>query len=158
MLGAAQLAWLKDALLRSRAPFKIIANGSQMLNELTGPESWYRFREERSQFLLWLGETGIPGIVFVSGDVHYSALFRMERDKGYPLYELSCSPLTAGPRTRDFPTGNPLLVPGTHVRVRNYCQLDFSGPGDARLLTMSVFDADGNLQWSRGIASSELRD
>ena len=158
MQGDAQLAWLKDALLHSRAPFKIIANGSQMLNNLTGQEGWNHFENERSQFLAWLGEVGIPGVVFLSGDVHYSALFRMERDKGYPLYELSCSPLTAGPRTRDFPTGNPLLVPGTHVRERNYCQLDFSGPGDARLLTMSVFDADGNLKWSREIASSELRN
>jgi len=158
MLGTAQLAWLKDALLRSRAPFKIIANGSQMLNELAGPENWKHFRDERSGFLAWLGETGIPGVVFLSGDVHYSALFRKQRDQSYPLYELSCSPLTAGARKRDFPDGNPLLVPGTHVREQNYCQLDFSGPGDARLLTMSVVDADGNLKWSREIASSELRN
>lgn len=158
MLGAAQLAWLKDALLHSRAPFKLIANGSQMLNNKTGHEGWNHFGNERSRFLAWLEETGIPGVLFLSGDVHYSALFRMERDQAYPLYELSCSPLTAGLRTRDFPTGNPLLVPGTRVRERNYCQLDFSGPAAARLLTISVFDADGKLQWSREIAGSELRN
>lgn len=158
MLGEAQLAWLKDALLRSQAPFKIIANGNQMLNNRTGREGWNHFVNERSQFLEWLDETGITGIMFLSGDVHYSALFRMEREKGYPLYELTCSPLTAGARTKDFSTGNPLLVAGTFVREQNYCQLDFSGPGDARLLKMSVIDADGNLKWSREIASSELRD
>lgn len=157
MLGAAQLAWLRDGLLRSRAPFKIIANGSQMLNDLAGPEGWNHFRDERSGFLAWLVESSIPGVVFLSGDVHYSALFKMERDKDYPLYELSCSPLTAGPRTRDL-SADTLLVPGTHVRERNYCQLDFSGPAGARLLTISVIDADGDLQWSREIASSELRN
>lgn len=158
MLGEAQLAWLRDALLASRAPFKIIANGNQMLNNKTGREGWNHFGIERSRFLEWLDETGIPGVLFLSGDVHYSALFRMERDGGYPLYELSCSPLTAGARTREFSTHNPLLLPGTYVRERNYCQLDFSGPGNARLLKMSVFDAHGQLQWSREIASSELRD
>jgi alkaline phosphatase D len=158
MLGTEQLAWLKDALLRSRAPFKIIASGSQMLNTLTNQESWHNFQDERAGFLAWLVETGISGVMFLSGDVHYSALFKLERDNDYPLYELSCSPLTAGPRTKEFPAGTPLLVPGTHVRERNFCQLDFSGPDDARLLTVSVLNAAGNLQWSREIASSELKN
>ena len=158
MFGEAQLAWLRDALLRSHAPFKIIANGNQMLNDRTGQEAWRHFGDERSRFLEWLDETGIPGIVFLSGDVHYSALFRVEREQGYPLYELSCSPLTAGPRRKDYSIGNTRLVPGTYTRERSYCQLDFTGPADARLLTVTVIDASGTPKWSREIASSELRN
>ena len=158
MLGEAQLTWLKDALLRSHAPFKIIANGNQMLNDMTGGEGWSHFEHERSQFLEWLGETRISGVVLLTGDRHYSALFKLEREENYPLYELSCSPLTAGPRRKDIAPGNTRLVPGSQVSERNFCQLDFTGPADARRLTVSVMDADGNPKWSREIASSELRN
>ena len=158
MLGEAQLAWLKDALLHSHAPFKIIANGTQMLNDMTGGVGWSHFENERSQFLEWLSETRIPGVVLLTGDRHYSALFKLEREKNYPLYELSCSPLTAGPRRKDISPGNTRLVTGSQVSERNFCQLDFSGPVDSRHLTMSVIDADGNLEWSREIASNELRN
>ena len=158
MLGENQLAWLKDALLRSRAPFKIVANGSQMLNELTDREAWVHFSQERRGFLEWLKETKVSGVVFLSGDVHYTGLFRLEGEStAYPLYELTCSPLTAGPRREEGEAGNPLLVSGTFVGERNFCQLDFAGPKQARRLTISVLDADGVEKWRREIAAQELQ-
>lgn len=159
MLGKTQLEWLKDALLESRAPFKIIANGSQMLNRFSGRgrESWSHFTKEQSAFLDWLEETRVPGVLFLTGDAHYSALSVIERNESYPLYELVCSPLTAGPRRKAFEPGKAQLVPGTHVDERNFCQLEFSGPAKARRLTISVFDADGKAKWSKEIVSSELK-
>jgi alkaline phosphatase D len=158
MLGEKQLAWLKDALLRSRALFKIIANGSQMLNEPTDREAWAHFSQERRGFLEWLKETKIPGVLFLSGDAHYAALYKLEGDStAYPLYELTCSPLTARPRREEVEGRNPLLVSGTLLEERNFCQLDFSGPKKARRLTISVLDADGVEKWRREIAAQELQ-
>ena len=158
MLGGNQLAWLKDALLNSRAPFKILANGSQMLNEQNRGEAWLHFPQERRAFLEWLKATRIPGVVFLSGDVHHSALFRLDGESTpYPLYELTCSPLTSRPRRDMDEAGNTLLVSGTVVGERNFCQLDFSGPKNARRLTIRVLDADGVEKWSREIAARELR-
>jgi alkaline phosphatase D len=157
MLGRRQLEWLKDALLGSTAPFKVIASGSQMLNRFSGKESWSQFPNEQSAFLDWLQETGVPGVLFLSGDAHYSALSVTERNGHYPLYELVCSPLTAGPRRIAFEPGRSELVPGTRVDERNFCQLEFSGPGKARRLTITVFDADGKSRWVREIVSNELR-
>jgi len=122
MLGRQQLAWLKDALLQSKAPFKIIANGSQVLNQYKGKESWGRFRGERAAFMAWLDETKIPGVLFLSGDVHFSALTRLERDNNYPLYDLSCSPLTSGPRHKGEELFDIPVVAGTFVGKRNFCQ------------------------------------
>jgi len=158
MLGEKQLAWLKDALLRSRALFKIIANGSQMLNEPTDREAWAHFSQERRGFLEWLKETKIPGVLFLSGDAHYAALYKLEGDStAYPLYELTCSPLTARPRREEVEGRNPLLVSGTLLEERNFCQLDFSGPKKARRLTIRVLDADGVEKWRREIAAQELQ-
>ena len=157
MLGGHQLAWLKDALLRSSAPFKIIANGSQMLNQFSDRESWRNFPAEQADFLDWLNKTGISGVVFLSGDTHFSALTRLEREHNYPLYELSCSPLTAGPRSQAQPLTHIQPLPGTFVGERNFCQLDFSGPAKARRLTISVFDVNGKQRWQRDIGASELR-
>lgn len=157
MLGKTQLEWLKDALLESRASFKVIVNGNQMLNRFPGRETWSHFPQEQSAFLDWLMETRVPGVLFLSGDAHYSALSVIESDQHYPLYELVCSPLTAGPRQEAFEPGRSRLVPGTHVNERNFCQLDFSGPSKARSLAISVFDADGKPKWSKEIVSSELK-
>ena len=157
MLGKQQLAWLKDALLRSKAPFKIIANGSQMLNQFGERESWRNFPRERAGFLGWLKETGISGVLFLTGDAHFSALTRLEREHDYPLYELTCSPLTADPRPKASPSIVIPPVPDTFVGERNFCQLDFSGPARARRLTISVFDADGKKKWQREIAAGELQ-
>jgi len=157
MLGRQQLAWLKDALLRSKAPFKIIANGSQMLNQYGKRESWLKFPAERANFLSWLNETGISGVLFLTGDVHFSALTKLERENNYPLYELSCSPLTGGPRREAYPSISIPPLPDTFVGERNFCQLDFSGPARARRLTISVFDTGGRQKWQREIAASELQ-
>jgi len=157
MLGTKQLAWLKDALLRSNAPFKILVNGSQMLNQFKDRESWRKFPAERSDFLRWLHETGISGVLFLSGDTHFSALTKLERENSYPLYELSCSPLTAAPRPGAYTSISIPPLPDTFVGERNFCQLDFTGPTKTRRLTISVFDVNGKQQWQREIAASELQ-
>ena len=157
MFGKVQLAWLKNALLDSKAPFKIIASSNQLLNELTGKEAWANFPDERSEFLAWLEQNGINGVMLLSGDTHYSALFTLPRDSSYPLHELTCSPLTSGPHRRGFGAENPRLVDGTYVDERNFCQLDISGPKDDRTLQLSVINADGKTQWTREIHARDLK-
>jgi alkaline phosphatase D len=157
MLGAKQLAWLKDALLQSGATFKVIANGSQMLNRFGDRDSWRNFPTERSNFLRWLNETGVSGVLFLSGDAHFTALTKLERTDSYPLYELSCSPLTAGPRPKAAALLSIAPLPGTFVGARNFCQLDFAGPAEARRLIISVFDAAGKQRWQRQLTATELK-
>ena len=96
-------------------------------------------------------------MLFLSGDTHFSALTKLERENNYPLYELSCSPLTAGPRPKAYSSISMPPLPDTFVGERNFCQLDFSGPATARQLSISVFDANGKQQWQREIAAGELQ-
>ena len=158
MLGPAQLAWLKDALLSSPATFKIIANGSQLLNDVSRAEGWQHFPVERQAFLDWLGDARIDGLIFLSGDRHRTELARSERPDTYPLYELTCSPLTSRARAaRDAEIDRPGLIPGTQVDQRNFCRLDFAGPLRDRTLTIRVFDANGEALWEETLRASSLR-
>lgn len=72
MLGAKQLAWLKRELLASKAAIKVVAMGSEW-ESFGSEDSWTVFRHERDPFLRWIDEQKIEGIVFLSGDRHFSS-------------------------------------------------------------------------------------
>jgi len=158
MYGKEQLTWLKNQLLGSSASFKFIVGGSQMLNDYHKYEGWDKYRHERDAFIKWLDEAKIKGVVFLSGDKHHTELLRVNRAGAYPLYELTCSPLTSGTHERwlDQIRGNPALVKDTLVGTRNYCKLNFTGPRKDRSLTIEVYGADGKQHWKRSIKSSVL--
>lgn len=159
MLGAAQLAWLRDALRDSRATFKLVTNGSRMLSDRPSPEQrggegWHNFPAERQAFIDWLSAERIDGVFFVSGDIHYTHLTERARPGTYPLTELTCSPLTARVHPRPFPVRE---VPGTLVTQRNFCTLQFSGPAGARVLRVAAWDAAGTRLWEAEFPAAQLR-
>ena len=94
MFGEAQMKWLKKRLKKSDANFKIIVAGTQMLPTEVRGESWQDFKDERKDFLDFLKEEDITGVMFLSGDRHFTELNFDYRKKTYPLYEFTCSPLT----------------------------------------------------------------
>lgn len=157
VLGAAQLQWLLDALTSSRAPFKLVAVGGQVLNPAEVYETYANIAPaERQRLLDEIAARRIDGVVFLTGDRHHAELNRMERPGTYPLYEFTSSALSAGAGTpRET---NPLRVDGTLVAGRNnFGTLSFAGPRDARSLTMRTFATDGTLLWEHTVAASDLR-
>jgi len=76
LLGATQKAWLKQALDRSRAPWKLVAN-QVMIMSLDAPpgnplntDAWDGYGAERRELLDWIGTRGIRDVSFVTGDIH----------------------------------------------------------------------------------------
>lgn len=156
MLGP-QFDWLIDALASSRATFKFVVSGSQVLNPEARWEAYSTFPEERGQLLAALEENDIRGVLFLTGDVHYSVLSRLDRRGTYPLYDLTVSPFTAGPTiTDEASNGNYMLVPGTLYTDHNFATLDFSGPRRDRVLTITVRATDGREVWSQEIRATDL--
>lgn len=157
MVGAAQLRWLKNALLASTATFKVIATGSQVLNDKNRFEGWNQFPAERDGFLQFLTDHAIRGVLFVSGDRHHTELLRVPRAGTYPLHELTCSPLTSGagrsPRS-EFPEA---VVEGTFVNQRNFCTLDVSGTRGKRQLMLRSVNAKGQELWRHVLREQDLR-
>jgi len=158
MYGEAQLLWLKNQLVASKQPFKFIVGGNQMLNDYHKWEGWDKYRYERDAFLTWLDETKIEGVVFLSGDKHHTELLKIPRKNAYPLYELTCSPFTAGTHEKfiDAMRNKPILIQDTLVGIRNFCKLKFNGKMNDRNMVLESYDVNAKLLWSKKFKQSDL--
>lgn len=157
ILGAEQVDWLIDALTASAAPFKIIVMGGQFLSPVTYSENYSNFSEERNRIIRLITQEEINGVIFLTGDRHHSELTKFGRPNQYPLYDLTISPLTAGPHTTAEEEPNYLRVPGTLVMERNFAMLEVGGPGADRILKISVFNSAGNKLWTQTIRANDLK-
>ncbi len=164
MLGEAQLTWLLDALTASRAPFKIVGIGGQVVNPTSIFETYANVApEERQRLLDAIAERGIDGVVFLSGDRHHAELQRLDRPGTYPLYDFTSSPLTAGLSDAASQPASPELalptrVAGTLVNTtRNFGTLTFSGTRAERTLTMRAYSNAGAVLWEKAVRAADLR-
>jgi len=160
MLGNDQLKWLIEALKSSKATFKFIVSGGQILNTDASPytENYIRFREEREGFLKMLQDERIGGLVLLTGDRHHTELSKMERPNTYPLYDFTISPMTAGASgDRGKDDKNYFRVPETYYGSRNFAVFEVTGTRKERVLTVQVCDIKGEVVWKREIKASELK-
>jgi alkaline phosphatase D len=161
MFGEAQMQWLMEALVSSRAPFKIIAGGNQMLNPMNDREAFPNYRYEQQKLLQWLQTAKVYGVLFLSGDIHHSELMKITPQDFYPLYDFTSSSLTAGlfrveKNSPHF--NNPARVSGTLVDdMHSFGLLRFDGPRTDRRVTLECYDKDGKKRWQHPIAAKELR-
>ena len=156
ILGAQQLSWLLDTLERSNATFKVVVSGGQVLNPYAAPENYSNYPEERAALLDAISARGISGVLFLSGDRHRSELSRLDRERDYPLYDATISPLTAELYDLgDEP--NPLRVDGTCLVDHNFGLLEFDGPREDRRLTITAIDGRGERRWTHTIRAADLR-
>lgn len=160
-LGAAQLAWLRGELERSTATFKIIASGSQVLTGVAHRfERWSAYATELAELFAFLKAKRIGGVVFLSGDRHWTEVNRVIVPGLYPVHDFTCSPLTAKVRESDESDPervNPERVPGTLLRERNFGALRFEGKKGDRRLALEAWDGKGVRRFRHVIAERELR-
>ena len=157
MFGKAQLQWLFDGLTNSVATFKLIACGGQVLNPLHFYEGLGSIPAEQKRIQDFIVEHKIEGVVFLSGDRHHSELLSVTPEGGYPLYEYTCSPLTAGAGGDKREADNPARVGGTWVTgKRNYGKVTVKGKTGDRRLVLECKDKQGELLWTHEIKRSEL--
>jgi alkaline phosphatase D len=155
-LGEAQINWLMDALTFSKANFKIIACGGQVINDAAVYENYAAYPVERRRLLDRITRAGISGVLFLSGDRHHAELSRLERQGTYPLYDLTTSPLTAGIHNPGK-EANTLRVEGTLFNGHNFARIQVNGEAKKRVLKMNLFDNRGNLVWEKELKAEELK-
>jgi alkaline phosphatase D len=156
MWGEEQLQWLLESLVSSSAPFKVVVNGGQVLNNAGNDEALPNFTDYE-RLMSFIHEARIDGVVFVTGDRHHAILMKREVEGGYPLYDLTTSPLTAGVSQAREGTDHALVVPGTYFPQRNFALLEFSGPRRERRMTMRIVNAAGETVWERTVGERELK-
>ena len=150
ILGKEQIEWLIQNLKYSRAPFKIVAVGGQVLNSAPVYETHAVYSEERKYLIRRIVEEEIEGVVFVTGDRHHSELSKYEDESGIIIYDLTVSPLTSGTH-KDDNEPNSLRVDNTLVNDRNFAIVKFIGKRGARQMKISIFDSDGEEIWNKTI-------
>jgi alkaline phosphatase D len=154
ILGEEQIDWLIELLEYSRAPFKIVAMGGQVLNSAKLYENYANYEEERDMLLSRIAEEGIEGVVFLTGDRHHSEMSKVEID-GVKMYDITVSPLTS--RTYDAKDEeNENRIEGSHLAVHNFGLLEVTGPFGERQLKVRFMDADGNERWSYVITQNDF--
>ena len=108
LLGAEQWRWL-EAELKKPADIRLVCSGSQFAIEFNGYEAWANFPHEQQRMLDLIRTTEANGVFFLTGDVHYGEISRIENPGSYPIYDITSSGITS---TWDFPTQNKNRIEG----------------------------------------------
>lgn len=157
ILGEQQLQWLNDALASSKATFKVVAIGSQVLSDNMKREGFAWSPEERDTLIAAITRLKISGVMFISGDVHFAELSKLDRPNAYPIYELTSSPLSSGVNTSEIYRTNSRHVEGTKYIGHNFGLITAQGNRGDRSITLRIVDAQGTDVWTRTVHERELR-
>lgn len=145
ILGEEQKQWLMDALTSSKATFKLVCIGGQVLNTAAVFENYATFEPERTQLIETIQKHNITNVIFLTGDRHHSEL---TITPSKPLiYDLTVSPLTS--KAANYPDEkNEWRVPNSYIGVRNFAILNISGPRKNRKMDILFYDKQGKVLWN----------
>lgn len=156
IIGSIQFEWLIDALSSSKAAFKIIVIGGQVLNPSARFENYENYPKEKEKLLSEIEANKIKGVLFLTGDRHFSELSKLNRENTYPLYDWTVSPLTSGVGNSYKDDVNKNRVEGSLFAQNNFGILSFSGNKANRQLKLTLFDVQGKELWNKVITKKEL--
>ena len=169
--GEHQREWLKQSLLHAqmlpsadgqtakRYAFKFIVTGGQVITDFGGAsETFAYYTAEREDLVKFIKDHGITGVIFLSGDVHFTELARKKLTDTQWIYELTSSSITSGTTNLARERApDPHRVDGTFLDDRNFCLLALHGAPEARVVTITCVDKQGAVRWAHDIAASELK-
>lgn len=157
-LGMPQVIWLQNKLKNSDATFKFVCVGSQVLNECYYGESYAKYPLERRALLDFIADNNIPGVIFLTGDKHYTELSKKVYN-GYPMYDFTSSPLTSPVIPVKHIKGyeNTCLLPETGYYKKNYGKIALSGPAGNRVCKMEIYGKGGKKRWEYIINANDIK-
>jgi alkaline phosphatase D len=151
-LGASQWNWL-DSVFRLPAKIRIVASSNQFAHSYNGWESWTNVPYERDRMLETIRRTQAEGVLFLSGDVHWGELSKLERPGLYPIYDATSSGITQTWPTVE-PNSNRI---GPVVRKSNIGWLDIDWEAPEPSITVRIRDKNGVDQVEHRVLLSELQ-
>ena len=152
MLGAEQWTWLEEQL-KKPARLRIIASSNQFSHEYNGWESWTNLPYEQQKMLDLIKSTEANGVIFLSGDVHWGELSKMQVDGLYPIYDVTSSGIT---QTWDEPEPNKNRI-GKVFMGNNYGLIEINWNMPDPELNISIKDRKGKRRVSHQLKLGELQ-
>jgi alkaline phosphatase D len=151
MLGKEQIQWLIEDLKASKASFKLIAVGSQVLSSVADFENYANYTEERNYFLDLLAKNNIKNVVFLTGDRHFSELSELKLSGNVRVLDITASPLTSKPYSNSKEV-NSNRVEGTFLGEQNFAHITLTGTAKERTLGIALIDKNGKTCWKKSYA------
>jgi len=148
MIGDEQLTWLIEDLKSSRASFKLICIGSQVVNSVPVFETFANYTEESKKLFQLIEENQIKNIIFLTGDRHFAELSERTLTNDIRVLDITTSPLTSSPYT-NVKEENTYRVKGTLFEEQNFCTIQFNGPTKQREAIIELHDAKGKSVWKK---------
>lgn len=152
LLGEEQWAWLEREL-RKPADVRIIGSGTQFGISYNGYESWANFPHEQKRFIDLIVKTKAEGVLFISGDVHYAEISKLESPECYPIYDVTSSGLTS---TWLFATPNDNRIEGP-VMENHFGMISIDWNAKNPKIKMEIWDIHNNQRIEHTIGLNELK-
>jgi len=147
MLGADQLAWFKRELSASKAKVKFVASGSEWQTD-SQPDSWRSFDRERREIWDFIRDKGITGVVFLSGDRHFTAAYQIQKR----FIEVTTGPIGSGnAKTKNVPE---MIL--HHNDGKFYCLFDVDTTEGEPKLVLEVYRAGYGLVETRAFSWTQI--
>ncbi|MFK7771600.1 MAG: alkaline phosphatase D family protein [Saprospiraceae bacterium] len=150
-LGKKQWAWL-DQELQKPADVRIIGSSTQFGIEYNGYEAWVNYPHEQKRFLDLIKKNKANGVLFISGDVHYAEISKMEVPDLYPIYDVTSSGLSS---TWKFATPNVNRIEGP-IMDNHFGLLTINLQNKNPEIKSEIWDVRGNQRVEFTIPLSEI--
>jgi alkaline phosphatase D len=151
MLGERQWAWL-ERQLEVPAELRLFGSSLQVLADFTGWESWANFARDRDRLFDAIRRKRANGVLFLSGDIHYAELSKLDVNVPYTLWDLTSSGLT---EEWKVPTPNANRASEV-VSDANFGFIDIDWKGAGTTLKLGIVDAKGTPRLTFDLALADL--
>ncbi len=155
MLGEQQWQWLEEQL-KVPAELRIIASSIQFIAEAAGQETWANLPAEHQRLIDLIKKTEAAGVVFLSGDRHWSDLSVQREGVPYPLYDLTSSSLNQ-PHKRGTPTDNRYREIEKTYHQANFGVIEIDWSAEDPTLDLRIQDLGNQTRIQKRILLSELQ-
>ena len=150
LLGEEQWIWLEKEL-KKPADIRIIGTGTQFGIEWNGFEAWANFPHEQQRMVNLIKSTKTNGVLFISGDVHYSEISKLETDF-YPLYDFTSSGLSS---TWHYATPNKNRIEGP-IMDNHFGLITIDWAKENTVIKMENWDINDNQRFEFSIKLKDI--
>lgn len=150
LLGERQWQWL-ERQFEVPAEVRLFGSSLQVLADFTGWEAWVNFARDRKRLIDLIRRKNANGVVFLSGDIHYAEMSKLEVNVPYTLWDLTSSGLT-----EEWPVPTPNANRVSEVLPEaNFGFIDIDWQGPSTRLALGIVDAKGKtrMSWEIELAS-----
>jgi alkaline phosphatase D len=151
MLGHRPWEWL-GRQLEVPAELRLVASSVQVLADFPGWEGWALFPRDQQRLIDLIRHKRASGVVFLSGDMHYSELSTLDVNVPYRLWDLTSSGLT-----EVWPAATPNANRVSEViREPNFGLVEIDWGTAPVMVTLSILDQAGTRRIEKRLALAEL--